>query len=299
MKPLQAVAAITWVICTTANGHGEPTPPQGPKPTAREVITAIQHEIPGNWDEPTVDSFKAGNPDMPVNGIAVTMMATMDVLQRAAAHGDNLIITHEPTFFDHLDAPQGINEDDAVLMEKRDFIERNGLVIWRLHDHWHGRTPDGILTGMTRVLGWTRFQNPANPHLYTLPATTLRELAAYVAGKLGHPVLRVVGDPALLVTRVALVPGAAGFARQVAALELNQVDVLLAGESREWETVEYAADAVSEGRKKALILIGHVPSEQAGMEDCAIWLKSFIKSVRIEFVATQQPFWTVPAAERH
>ncbi len=56
--------------------------------------------------EPTVDTFKAGDPDSRVNGIAVTMMATLDVLQRAAAHGDNLIITHEPTFFDHLDAPQ-------------------------------------------------------------------------------------------------------------------------------------------------------------------------------------------------
>jgi putative NIF3 family GTP cyclohydrolase 1 type 2 len=299
MKALQTIAAMSLVICTAANSHGEPTPAQTPTPTAREVIAAIQHEIPGNWDEPTVDTFKAGNPDLPVSGIAVTMMATMDVLQRAAAHGDNLIITHEPTFFDHLDAPQGINEDDAVLKEKRDFIERNGLVIWRFHDHWHSRTPDGILKGMTRVLGWTRFQNPTNPHLYTLPPTTLRKLAADVAVKLDHPVLRVVGDPAMTITRVALAPGAAGFSRQVAALELDEVDVLIAGESREWETVEYAADAVSQGRKKALILIGHVPSEQAGMEDCAIWLKSFVKGMRIEFVATLQPFWTVPAAERH
>src|SRR5258708_29340066 len=43
--------------------------------------------------EPRVDTFKAGDPDSRVNGIAVTMMATLDVLQRAAAHGDNLIIT--------------------------------------------------------------------------------------------------------------------------------------------------------------------------------------------------------------
>jgi putative NIF3 family GTP cyclohydrolase 1 type 2 len=298
MKPLQAIAAMTLVICTTANSRGAATPAQTLKPTAREIIAAIQHEIPGNWDEPTVDTFKAGNPDTPVNGIAVTMMATMDVLQRAASHGDNLIITHEPTFFDHLDAPQDIKEDDAVWKEKRDFIERHGLVIWRFHDHWHSRNPDGILTGMTRALGWTRFQNPENPHLYTLPATTLRKLAADISRKLDQPVLRVVGDPAMPVTRVALAPGAAGFARQVAALELDQVDVLVAGESREWETVEYAADAVSQGRKKALILIGHVPSEQAGMEDCANWLRSFVKGMRIEFVATHQPFWTVPAGER-
>jgi hypothetical protein len=38
---------------------------------------------------------------------------------------------------------------------------------------------------------------------------------------------------------------------------------------REWETVEYAADAVTESKKKALIVIGHIPSEQPGMEECA------------------------------
>jgi len=279
MKLRQAVAATAFVfsISATAALHGEPAQTQVSKPTAREIIAAIQLKIPARWDAPTVDTFKAGNPDTPVNGIAVTMMATMDVLQRSAAHGDNLIITHEPTFFDHLDKPQGIKEDDAVWKEKRTFIEQHGLVIWRLHDHWHSRTPDGILAGMTRVLGWIQFQNPNNPHLYVLPATTLRKLAADVAKKLGRPILRIVGDPAMSVTRVALAPGASGFAKQVAALELDDVDVLLAGEAPEWETVEYAADAVSQGRKKALILIGHVSSEQAGMEDCANWLRTFVE----------------------
>ncbi len=282
-----------WMVTLAAGWQAQAATAQASKPTAREVIAAIQHEIPSNWDEPTVDTFKTGNPDTPVTGIAVTMMATMDVLQRAAAHGDNLIVTHEPTFFDHTDTPQGIDENDAVWKEKREFIDKHGLVIWRFHDHWHRRTPDGIQAGMTRVLGWARYQNPENPHLFKLPPTTLRQLAEEVAKKLNQPILRVVGNPDMPVTDVAMSPGAAGFARQAQALESNEVDVLLAGEAREWETVEYAADAVSQGRKKALILIGHVPSEQAGMEDCARWLKTFIGGVPIEFVATQQPFWTV------
>ena len=175
---------------------------------------------------------------------------------------------------------------------KREFIAKHGLVIWRFHDHWHRRSPDGIQAGMTRVLGWAKYQDPQNPHLFKLPRTTLRELADDVANKLDRPVLRIVGNPDMPVTLVAMSPGAAGFTRQAAALEGDGVDVLLAGESHEWETVEYAADAVSQDRRKALILIGHVPSEQAGMEDCAQWLKTFVKSVPIEFVATRQPFWT-------
>jgi hypothetical protein len=41
-----------------------------------------------------------------------------------------------------------------------------------------------------------------------------------------------------------------------------------------------------------LIVIGHIPSEQAGMEECTRWLKGFVKSAPVEFVATKEPWWT-------
>ena len=265
---------------------------QEKRPTAGEVVAAIQEHVGVPWKTETVDTFKAGSPETRVTGIAVTMMASLDVLQRAAAKGQNLIITHEPTFYNHLDRPEGMDENDPVWKEKRDFIEKNGLVIWRFHDHWHLRKPDGILAGMVQALGWQKYQSAENPHLFTVPETTLEKLAADVAKRLETPVLRVVGNPEMRVTKLALSPGSAGFQRETHALEMENVEVLLVGETREWETVEYAADALSEGRKKALIVIGHVPSEQAGMEECARWLKTFVKDVPIEFVATKQPFWT-------
>ena len=51
------------------------------------------------------------------------------------------------------------------------------------------------------------------------------------------------------------------------------------GEAREWETVEYVDDAVAAGEDKALVIVGHIPSEQAGMEECARWLKGFVTEV--------------------
>lgn len=63
------------------------------------------------------------------------------------------------------------------------------------------------------------------------------------------------------------------------------------GETPEWETVEYVADAATEHRPKALIILGHIPSEQAGMEECTRWLKTFIHGIPIQFVATREPFW--------
>lgn len=262
------------------------------KPTARQIIERIQKNVGVPWTTPTVDTFKAGNPDEPVTGIAVTMMATLDVLDHAAAAGDNLVITHEPTFYSHLDTlTQLEKQHDAVLAEKQKFIHDHHLVVWRFHDHWHARKPDGIQLGMTRALGWEKFQNPENQHLFTLPETTLDSLAAEIKRKLDVRVLRVVGDPQLKVTKAAFLPGAAGSEKQIQFLERDDVEALLIGEVPEWETIEYVADAATEHKHKALILIGHIKSEQAGMEECTRWLKTFITDVPVQFVATPEPFW--------
>lgn len=273
---------------------GQPSMAQTKQPTAREIVSAIQAHVGILWMEKTVDTFKAGNPDTPVTGIAITMMATLDVIQRAAANGQNMVITHEPTFYSHTDVPEGMEESDLVWKEKREFIEKHGMVVWRFHDHWHRMKPDGILAGMAHAMGWEKYQQQENPYLLTMPETTLEALAADVAKKLDSAVVRVVGEPGMKVTRIAFSPGSAGFVRETHALEMEKVEVLLVGETREWETVEYTADAVTEGRRKALIVIGHVPSEQAGMEECARWLKTFLKDVPIEFAPTKQPFWTLP-----
>ena len=266
---------------------------QAPKEiTASEVIERIKKNVGLEWGKDTVDTFKGGDPNMKVTGIAVTMMATMDVLQRAAAKNENLIITHEPTFFDHLDVstqlPQGDN--DPVFAEKRAFIESHHLVVWRFHDYWHRRKPDGILTGVIRQLGWEKYQDASNPYLFTIPETTVGQLSEELKKKLGLVAMRVVADRDMKVRRIALSPGSAGFRREAAALEMPDVDLLIAGESREWETVEYVADAIAQGRHKALILLSHVPSEQPGMDECTTWLKTFVTEVPVEFVATKDPF---------
>jgi len=260
--------------------------------TAQQVIDRIKAHAGIPWMSETVDTFKAGDPATQVKGIAVTMMATYAVLAHAQARGLNLIITHEPTFFDHQDRADQLpaGEADPVLQEKRAFIAKNHLVVWRFHDHWHRMHPDGIELGNVHALGWEKFQDPANQYLFTIPETTVSDLALELEKKLGIAVMRVVGDRHLKVTRVAMSPGAAGSRREIGALEMPDVEVLIAGETREWETVEYVADAVSEGQKKALILLSHVPSEQQGMQECVRWLKTLVTEVPVEFVPTPDPF---------
>jgi putative NIF3 family GTP cyclohydrolase 1 type 2 len=260
--------------------------------TAREVIDRIKDHVGVAWRSDTVDTIKAGDPEMRVTGIATTMMATFDVLQRAAASGRNFIVTHEPTFYGHLDRTEDFErEGDAVWREKLAFIKKHNLVIFRFHDHWHARRPDGIMSGMVRALGWERYQNVGAPFLFTLPEATIEDLAAGLKKRLGIRVLRVVGDPRMTASRIALNPGAAGFASHRRMLQRGDVDALIVGEVPEWETIEYVIDAAAQGKRKALILLGHIPSEQAGMEECAAWLKTFISEAPVEFVPSIEPFW--------
>jgi putative NIF3 family GTP cyclohydrolase 1 type 2 len=291
LKPYTVAVARFLAAAALAISNYHPTSAQDKPPTAREVVKAIQDHVGIPWMAQTVDTFKAGDPDTPVTGIAVTMMATLDVLQRAAANNQNLIITHEPTFFSHQDIPEGMDHSDPVWTAKRAFIDQHHLVVWRFHDHWHRRNPDGILAGMVQALGWEKYQHADDPRVFTLPEITVAKLATEVAKQLSAPSIRVVGNSEMKVTKVGLSPGAAGFVRETHALEQANVEVLLVGETREWETVEYVADAATEGKRKALVIISHIPSEQAGMEECTRWLKTFVTTVPIEFVPAKQPFW--------
>jgi hypothetical protein len=105
--------------------------------TARGVIDGIKTVCARQgivWAAETVDTVKIGDPDTVVTGIAGTFIATLDVMQRAAAGGMNLIVNHEPIFYNHLDRTDAF-ETDPIYRAKRDYAARHGLVVWRFHDH--------------------------------------------------------------------------------------------------------------------------------------------------------------------
>ena len=263
--------------------------PVGNQPlTAGQVIDRIKANVGIPWREQTVDKLIEGTPETPVKGIATTMMATLDVLRRAAGKGLTMVITHEPTYFTHQDRVEPI-QDDPIYKVKRDFIRQHGLAVFHFHDHWHGRRPDGIATGMIRALGWETNANPEQPRLFTFNGEPLAAFARTIATKLAIRTVRVLGDPRLPVRRVLASWGNVGLMHGIPYVA--QADVIILGETHEWELVEYVQDAIAAGQKKALIILGHVVSEQAGMQYCAEWLGKFIPEVPIEFIQTAEPFW--------
>lgn len=259
--------------------------------TARQVIEKIKAKVGVPWQKETVDEFKAGNPDKPVTGIVCTMFATYEVLEKAVASGKNLIICHEPVFYSHLDHTAELEKsNDKVFADKKKYIEDHNLVVWRFHDHWHARKPDGIMRGMVHAIGWEKYENPKAEGNFVIPETSLEDLAKYLRDQLDAKTLRFIGKPDFKVSKICLLPGAPGSDYQIKALRRNDVDVVLMGESPEWETASWVRDAVAQGKPKAIIVLGHVPSEESGMIECADWLKTFITELPIEFIAAGETY---------
>ncbi len=173
------------------------------------------------------------------------------------------------------------------------------MVVFRLHDEIHGTAPDHIALGLLEALGWQSYARPDDPFHATIPPISLAALAKQIQARLKANTLRVVGDPNLVITHVALRPGASGLEKQVTALRAEDVELLIAGEASEWETVEYVRDASAQGRHKALILLGHEVSEEPGMEKCTEDLRLVFPAMKVEHIPAGNAMWLPGEAPAH
>jgi putative NIF3 family GTP cyclohydrolase 1 type 2 len=263
------------------------------RPTGQlSIKEAIDRIIAAITQEPyasTVDTVKSGDPSIPLSGIVTTMFATLDVIRKAAALKANLIIAHEPTFYNHTD-DTGWLEDHDVFRFKRDLLATHNIVVWRFHDYWHANKPDGIRQGVLAAVQWEKYQRKDVPSLLRIPAMSLREIAIHFKKQLGITSLRTIGDLAQRCETVGLLPGAPGGRSQMMFTREHTPDVLITGELQEWETSEYYRDLASMGRKQSLIVLGHSVSEEPGMRWLVDWLKPKFPGTAITHLPSGDPF---------
>jgi putative NIF3 family GTP cyclohydrolase 1 type 2 len=290
MKSLSKVFSIMFITIGSGLLHGQILQ-NADKITAEQVIATIIKNTGSPVIPNTVDVIKEGDQKTPVTGIITCMFGTMDVLKQAVAKKCNLIIVHEPLYYNHLDETKML-QNDPVFQEKKKFINDNKLVIWRFHDYIHSMKPDGIETGMVNRLGWKDYLVKGTSNQFVMPETTLNDLLKNLKHIFPKNAFYVIGNPDMRLTNVRLAVGAPGSARHIGLLEDKNVDVVVAGEAQQWETYEYMRDAVDQGRKKAIIFLGHVNSEEAGMEYCCTWLKSFIKDIPVFYIEKGPSFWS-------
>ncbi|HEY8512947.1 MAG TPA: Nif3-like dinuclear metal center hexameric protein [Cyclobacteriaceae bacterium] len=256
--------------------------------TVQQVIDRIIAKIPGGALSQTVDTIKAGNPDQPVKGIVTTMFATVDVIKKCAALNSNFIIAHEPTFYNHMDETEFLNDDD-VYRYKINLLREHGIAVWRFHDYLHRHRPDGVYMGVLQKMGWEQHYVESSV-LVTLPETPLEDIIRRANERLGIHAVKVVGEPGHLCRRVAVMPGAWGGRAHLSMMKREKPDLLICGEVNEWETTEYIRDARAMGMKTSLIVLGHVLSEEPGMEWVAPWLKPIVGDIKVTHIPSEDPY---------
>ena len=242
-------------------------------------------------DASTRDRFKFGGPDTVVTGIATTFMGTFEAITRASERGLNMIVTHEDTFWNDPDNTTIAEADTLVYKTKVAFMTTHDIVVFRIHDHMHRQRPDFTFSGTAREVGLDPSTETApNSHRFVIPETTLGELAARVKKIRGDEAIRVVGDPAAKVSRIAMGAGMA-----TPAVNAHDIDVVIGGEQREiegtFDSPEYVMDAATLGVPKGWIVLGHNMSEESGMQEMADWLRPIVPEVKVQHVRAGVVYW--------
>ena len=222
-------------------------------------------------DGRTCDTIKAGDPNAEITKVAVAMFATVDVVRQAKDWGAQLLIVHEPTYYNHWDD----HHDCPFELAKRRLIEESGLTIYRFHDHPHCTVPDIITTGEIQYLGLnctlehTDIFDLTRLHLAT--PMTPRQLAKHIENTLGIAHVRIAGAADVPCTVLSLMVGTPGGLEE--ELQRPETEIILTGEICEWSLGERARDAAQLGYRKAILVLGHIGSERDGMKYTADILK--------------------------
>ena len=121
--------------------------------TGREVVELIKQNIGVPWREQTYrDTFKFGDPDATVTGIATTVMVTFGMLKRANEAGLNMVIAHEDTYWNDRDETKDL-QDNPLYKMKTEYMRYNNMIVWRMHDHMHAMALDYTVIGSLRSVG--------------------------------------------------------------------------------------------------------------------------------------------------
>lgn len=251
--------------------------------TAKEIIEKLYGERTEDVSAESCDCLKAGSPDKEVRKVFVTMFATVGVIRQAMAEGADMIITHEPLYYRHMDDAKS----DPVVDAKRELLEKSGITVYRYHDHPHFNKPDIIIEGELRKLkldgAVIRTDRFGITDIVLNEPKTAAEIAEICRKNLHTDCVRIAGATDIKANMVTFTPGAIGDA---VMKELRRPDsqIVICGETCEWAICEFARDAAILGMNKALIPLGHAVSERDGMEYTAEILSEMLPGLSVSYI---------------
>jgi hypothetical protein len=248
----------------------------------------------GPYPEPDVDTFKCGDPGAEVRGIAVGWMSYTWALEHALALGCNVFVTHEPTFYDHLDADQAVFRLPGAAA-KQAFIAASGLIILRCHDLWDLAPEIGIPDSWGRFLA---LGDPVQTAPYLRAYAVSPQPAALFAGTLaarmaplGQPGVQLLGPGEKRIERVALGTGA--ITPVVGMLADLEADALIVTD----DGIDYWRDgALAIDLDVPIFVVNHPVSELPGVESLAGHLRDAFPGIPVHHIPQRCMYVTIPPA---
>lgn len=248
---------------------------------ARDVLEHFLSRAPWVDRTKTVDRIIVGDAEKEVPHCVVTWIPSFAALREAVKRGVDLLLVHEPTFWDHLDRSP---ETKPAAAAKLDFIREHGLVILRNHDCWDGWPEIGIPWAWARFLGLSGKPAAVGPNAfqqrYDVDAVPFGEFAASIAKRttaVGEPMVEAAGDPARPVSKIGIGTGCYCSVFQFIEMGCDCCIVCDDGANYYWGAVQHAED-----HGISVITVNHGTSEEPGMVTLARYVNEHLDGVKAE-----------------
>ncbi|HCV23117.1 MAG TPA: Nif3-like dinuclear metal center hexameric protein [Candidatus Latescibacteria bacterium] len=265
-----------------------------PEMNTADLLRHMIDHSPWVDSEHTVDTVKAGNPSKPICSVAVCWYPSLANLRAAVEAGCDLLITHEPTWWDHHDRPGGWRERGPGL-EKTRLVEETELVVARLHDTWDNWPQIGIRDSLAKGLGFTRFvgEDETRWHAtYEVEPQTLRDFAGQIARRvapLEEDAVQVIGDPEMIVKRPSIGVGCGGPEEDMIEIGSDVLIVCFDGASY-WATRDRFAET-----GVGVITLEHGTTEMWGIESLAGYIGQTWPELEVHYLDHHWRAWHVTA----
>jgi hypothetical protein len=268
--------------------------------TVAEAIAAIAGAWGAASPYPGLEGLVAGRGDGDLTGVATCASPSIDVLERAAKSGCNLVLADGHPFYAYdrmwstLPGTPEALAGSPLVAHKRTLIAEAGLTVARLKSAWDARFPAVAADGLARACGYPPDRRDGDSVSAAIPPQGVRAVAARIAG---HGI-RLIGDPDLVVRRAAFADGLVSPAKLGRILRDPAIDLVVAGEVIEWEAGPYMQDVRTNGRRAALMLIGFAASQTALPEAMAGAVRQVLPGVKVTAWQSPDPIWAAPKALR-
>lgn len=239
----------------------------------------------------TVDTFKYCDPDQEVTGVLTCFVPTLKELKEAVARKCNLLIVHEPLFYNHLDNLQWLG-DHPIAAEKVQYIKDHKLMIWRFHDITHIMRPDLIVLGLQESMGWNDPQYIHHgPTVFTFPETSFLDLARQLKKAMGATTVRMHGDPSLRCRKISVCVGSPPTDVMLKSMARNDADIYMIGEGSDWVSAAFVDDMVGTHQGNiGVIMAGHRNSENPGVGHVTKYIRNLFPDLTVDFLVGQDSY---------